>query len=226
MKATKTCEYCREPFSMKPRYSKPRFERLRYCGKSCSWKARINPPRRPRCGQVFSCGTCGKEFYLHPSRVKTGSKRGKRYCSRDCNNKSLFTNRPLNCVVCGSEFYCPRSQELYRNRKTCSLECKGILTGRRNSGPNCHFWRGGVSSENRKIRYSARMEKWRKTVFTRDDYMCQHCGARSGKGRPVHLHAHHVKSFAYYPELRFEVSNGLTLCRDCHRAVEHERRAA
>ena len=226
MSATKICEQCRKPFPMRPGISRAVFERQRYCSKPCVWKSQINRPRRPRRGQIFSCGTCGKEFYLHPCRVKTGSKRGKRYCSRDCNNKSLLTNRPLNCVVCGSEFYCPRSQQLLRNRKTCSRACNGVLTVRRSSGPNSPFWRGGVSSENRRIRYSARMEKWRKAVFTRDDYTCQHCGARSGKGRRVYLHAHHVKAFAYYPELRFEVSNGLTLCRDCHYAVDHERRAA
>ncbi|MBC7933196.1 MAG: HNH endonuclease [Rubrivivax sp.] len=59
-------------------------------------------------------------------------------------------------------------------------------------------------------------------IFARDDYTCQHCGARSGKDRPVYLHAHHVKQFAYYPELRFEVSNGLTLCKECHGAVHRQ----
>ena len=39
------------------------------------------------------------------------------------------------------------------------------------------------------------------------------CGDNKG-GK---LNAHHIKSFADYPELRFEVSNGITYCEDCHK---------
>lgn len=59
---------------------------------------------------------------------------------------------------------------------------------------------------------------WRESVFLRDNYTCQECGARNyaGLGKTVRLEAHHVKSLATHPEMKFSVPNGQTLCRACH----------
>jgi hypothetical protein len=69
---------------------------------------------------------------------------------------------------------------------------------------------------NRRIRASTKLQEWRKAVFARDKYTCQKCGARN-----CYLQAHHIKQFAYHPELRFEVSNGQTLCKPCHKEMPH-----
>lgn len=42
------------------------------------------------------------------------------------------------------------------------------------------------------------------------DYKCVICG-KGGK-----LQSDHIKPFALYPELRFDVNNGRTLCISCH----------
>jgi 5-methylcytosine-specific restriction endonuclease McrA len=89
-----------------------------------------------------------------------------------------------------------------------------------------HNWQGGKTSEAKLIRRSAAWGKWRKAVFERDNYTCQHCGARSEKGKPVELHPHHIKQFAHFPELRFEISNGLTLCQPCHKKVHSKKHEA
>ena len=60
---------------------------------------------------------------------------------------------------------------------------------------------------------------WRKAVFERDDYTCQMCTKRGGE-----LHPDHIKQFAYYPELRFDVANGRTLCASCHKNTNLGRR--
>lgn len=60
-------------------------------------------------------------------------------------------------------------------------------------------------------------KKWRMAVFQRDNWTCQTCGIRSKAGEPIYLQAHHIKGWAQYPELRFKVENGITLCEECHK---------
>ena len=84
-----------------------------------------------------------------------------------------------------------------------------------------HFnWKGGRTSKNQLIRTSLEYKLWRKAVFERDNYTCVWCGARCGKGREVILNADHIKPFAYFPELRFAIDNGRTLCRECHKTTD------
>lgn len=76
---------------------------------------------------------------------------------------------------------------------------------------NHPLWKGGVTDENRLARGSVEFKEWRKEVFERDTYTCQECGDTKS-----YLHPHHIKEFAIYKELRYEVNNGLTLCKNCH----------
>lgn len=87
----------------------------------------------------------------------------------------------------------------------------GNFTTERISGANSYSWKGGITPKNQAIRTSTKYKQWRTAVFTRDDYTCQRCFIKGTK-----LHAHHIKTFSKYPDLRFKVSNGLTLCVPCH----------
>lgn len=79
------------------------------------------------------------------------------------------------------------------------------------SGTNHHNWRGGITPLNEQIRHSMNYKEWREKVFRRDNYTCQICKRRGG-----YIHAHHIFSFAQYPLQRFDVSNGITVHRQCH----------
>lgn len=56
------------------------------------------------------------------------------------------------------------------------------------------------------------LAEWSRAVRERDG-CCQKCGATKALG------AHHIKPKAEFPELRLDVSNGQTLCHNCH--MEH-----
>lgn len=78
-------------------------------------------------------------------------------------------------------------------------------------------WKGGITPLNKTIRGSLQYKIWRLAIFKRDNYTCVWCSLRSGNGKKVYLQADHIKQFAYYPDLRFSLDNGRTLCVDCHR---------
>lgn len=77
-------------------------------------------------------------------------------------------------------------------------------------------WRGGLKDQLEQLRKSVEYQLWRKAVFERDNYTCIWCGdARGGN-----LEADHIKPFASFPELRFAVDNGRTLCKTCHKKTD------
>lgn len=74
--------------------------------------------------------------------------------------------------------------------------------------------------DRRKWAYANHMKselgQWSTAVKERDGRQCQHCGSTK------HLHAHHIKQQAMFPELALDLDNGITLCKRCH-VLEHRR---
>lgn len=87
------------------------------------------------------------------------------------------------------------------------------------SGENHWNWKGGITPKSKKERNSKDYKVWRSAVFKRDNYTCQMCGKRG-----VKLNAHHKRSWAEYPDLRYSVDNGITLCERCHKDVHRRSR--
>ena len=84
---------------------------------------------------------------------------------------------------------------------------------------NKHWnWKGGNCIKNKKQYFDIEYRLWRESVFDRDEYACQNCGIRG-----IYLTAHHINSWKNYPELRYEITNGITLCENCHSKTDNYR---
>jgi hypothetical protein len=112
-----------------------------------------------------------------------------------------------------------------------------IKRGLYNRGAKSCHWKGGITSLRHLLRDSHEYLAWRSKVFERDHFDCIRCGKHGGN-----LHAHHIKKFSillkdalhnvisnfYEACLRYaplwDIANGLTLCKKCHKKEHsHER---
>jgi len=75
---------------------------------------------------------------------------------------------------------------------------------------NHWHWMGGSSLENSK---GKDWYKIRELVWKRDNYTCQECGYKKGHN----LIPHHILPRRDYPKLIFDIDNGITLCKKCHK---------
>lgn len=96
--------------------------------------------------------------------------------------------------------------------KSPSLETRNKIADAM-KGNKTHLWKGGISKKyHRGIKY----RKWRRTVFIRDEFTCKKCDKKH-----IYITAHHIKSWNDYPELRYDVKNGKTLCEECHEKTDN-----
>jgi 5-methylcytosine-specific restriction endonuclease McrA len=137
--------------------------------------------------------------YSNHARVRVGDKAG--------NYKGGITLTEIHCL------FCNKITQKYWVQKFCDSVCFGKYLQKEGiyKNENNPQWRGGVHVANYIIRRSPEYFKWRARVLKRDNHTCVECGAVEN------VQADHIKPFAWYPELRFEVSNGRTLCIDCHK---------
>ena len=100
--------------------------------------------------------------------------------------------------------------KISKNNRSGELKTK-IKISAFQQGITVEDWKGFITKKDFIERKSKIYQEWRMKVFLRDNFTCQFCGKRG-----VYLEAHHIKSFAEYPELRYEINNGVALCRKCH----------
>ena len=214
-KLTKQCKTCKRDFPAK------RNTKL-FCTTKCNVKfhgLRFQKPElfkrqhpllitrgvKPRRGTIGTCKLCGKERYLFPRETHQKNI----FCSKEHLIKYIKKNSfNFPCSICRSAIFTQPAQLKYRARSTCSKECRSILSRKRAEERRVGYTKHQLD---RIARYSPEAERWRQAIFERDNFTCRACLRRGG-----YLEADHIKPWAYFPELRYTLSNGRTLCRPCH----------
>ena len=104
------------------------------------------------------------------------------------------------------------------SRKRMSQNMKGRVVWNKGKpflatrGSNHWNWKGGKSNPNELIKKSLEWTMWRRQIFERDNYTCRDCG-KSG----VYIEPHHIIPKRINKEIMFDIINGITLCRPCHK---------
>lgn len=177
-----------------------KIKRCKVCGTAIrnksTWCKKHSPKRHD--GEFNKC-LCGK---------KTRNK----YCSWKCYLK--YHNRrkdktkyiEVECLNCNKKF---KTYKI-RKRKFCCRQCNydyRVINKliAKEKHPN---WN---PNKNPKVNMTEEWGNWRTQVYERDKYTCQICGQISGE-----LHPHHIKPKCCFLELMYVVSNGITLCKECH----------
>src|SRR3990167_1372734 len=180
------------------------------------------------------CIVCEKEFSIYPYNTK------RVFCSKSCKNRKINNGfkkgHKINVGKKCSEETKRKISIKHKGKKLSKEHIEKMKKIIRKSGwhhtqdtrtriSNAHkervikglhnTYKGGVTSINKIIRRSLEFKLWREAVFKRDNWTCIFC-----KKHGYELHPDHIKPFALYPELRFAIDNGRTLCADCHRKTE------
>lgn len=169
---------------------------------------------------------CGRKAFLNYGHVKNGGLcQG---CMYDRNGRRKYTYKEAVAELDKIGISLISKGEVYMNSGVdyiCECGRKGysifanILNGVRcemctiekYSGENHPNYNAELTSEERaRDRIDVISSRWSYRVRKRDEFACQICSKNQGTV------AHHIFSYGEYPKLRTELSNGVTLCEDCH----------
>ena len=109
-------------------------------------------------------------------------------------------------LVCGREYYVTPSHFIGGRRcRPC-----GRPRGKDNNKYNPLLTED--DRVKRRVSHGESIIEWRKSVYGRDNFTCKVCGVRG-----TNLNAHHLDGYNWCKEKRFDIGNGVTLCKKCHK---------
>lgn len=127
-------------------------------------------------------------------------------------NLTLLSDRYIN-YDSSMEYMCDTCENVSRMSLNNLLHGRGCKKCYIESirGENSKLWKGGLTKQSKINRNRSEYLNWRNNVYKRDNYTCKKCMKKGGE-----LQAHHIYNFSEYEELRYDINNGITLCKKCH----------
>jgi len=191
---------------------------------SCVLLSEAYKDNRANLDYVCSCGEISKiTFYnfKQGGRCKKCGGTGKltfKYVQQyfDHHNCKLLEKEYINAhVKMKYKCCCGDISQINFNHFKQGKRCKKCGIGKISGENNWNYNPNLTDEEREKNRtrlHGVSSINWRKKVYVKDDYTCYICGARGGK-----LNAHHIESYSTNKKLRFNISNGASLCVKCHK---------
>lgn len=112
---------------------------------------------------------------------------------------------------CGNEHIAIGSDVTQGKTTSCGCFLLEMLSGSNNGNYNPNL----TDEERIRNRSGHRANNWRFAVYQRDNRICFICG---GKGDI----AHHIYGYHWAENMRYDINNGVTLCKSCHSRFHNE----
>lgn len=164
---------------------------------------------------------CQLSFVIEKTKQTNLEKYG---CENPFANKEIQEKiKKTNLEKYGVPYSIQNEEVRAKATKTClekyGVPNYGILYSATHKGELGSNWKGDARKTERIERYDPKYREFRRDVFIRDHFTCQCCGAKNYKGHhgTVILEAHHLNNFKDYIDERYDVNNGVTLCKECHK---------
>lgn len=195
--------------------SDKRKNRLWKCKCDCG-KEKITTSLLLITNQTRSCGCLQKEIV---SKIRFRNLVGKRFGKLTVIEQ---TNKIKNLIAwkcvcdCGNEISVVTGSLRSNNTKSCG--CLTVERLKSMTGVNHPNWNHKLTikerEHNKKYRKTTdpKFIEWSFKVKQRDNFICQKCFKNS-----KYLQSHHIFGWLDYPDLRYDIDNGICLCINCHR---------
>jgi len=153
---------------------------------------------------------CGKEKVIKSGSLRSGDSKSCGCLHTEVRRKKMAeTNKRADMRERKRVFQTGRPLSDVAKKKVSDFQ-----RSHRKLGSDNPAWKGGITPISFAIRNSTDYADWRMGVFRRDGFRCTTCGTVNKVGN--NICAHHIRSFKDFPELRMDVDNGTTLCKECH----------
>lgn len=180
------------------------------------------------------CKLCSTPYTVPPCQLNRT-----KFCSMSCKHKSLSGKTPWNKgkpgATRGMKFGSSKLKGIPRTPEFCAkisatkkAQCRKhslatrikISKNRRGkvTGSANHAWKGGFATHNtrQKEHKLLKYKLWRSAIFEYDNYTCQMPNCNTGC---TYVEPHHIYKWSKYPDKRYDLNNGITLCRICHKSI-------